>query len=145
MNKRPFGDQEIQNVENWTKEHSVMSKQVADSNHESANLMLLLKYPASLRNLLFISLCWMSLSMAYFGLAFNIPTFGLDVMLIFILPTVFTPVIFLNPFLENTFGRKTMLFLSLLLTSHHNTNTKRSFPLQLANHCSELHRICFQW
>ena len=57
--------------------------------HESGNLLLLLKYPASLRNLLAISFCWFSLSMAYFGLVYNTPTFNYDVSIFSQLLTLF--------------------------------------------------------
>ena len=58
----------------------------------------------------------MSASMSYFGLAYNTPTFGLDVRLVFIIPCILMPTIVLNAYLENRFGRKVMLFISLLGT-----------------------------
>jgi len=64
-----------------------------------------------------ISFCWMALSMAYFGLIYNTPTFGHDVRIVFVIPGVaFGWVVFVMPFLENTFGRKVMMVVSFAIT-----------------------------
>lgn len=82
---------------------------------ESANLLHLIRYPNSLMNLIIMNFCWFSFSMAYFGLAYNIPTFGLDVRIVFTLPSfLFVPLMFFNPWVENKLGRKATLSLSLL-------------------------------
>jgi len=68
--------------------------------------------------MLAISFCWMALSMAYFGLIYNTPTFGFDVRVVFVIPGVaFGWVVFLMPWLENTFGRKVMMAVSFAMCS----------------------------
>ncbi len=64
------------------------------------------RYPASMRNLWLMNFCWMSLSMAYFGLIYNTPPFGYDVRVVYVIPGLaFGWAVFFMPYLENKFGR----------------------------------------
>ena len=68
------------------------------------------KYFINRRNSIFMCLCWLSFSMGYFGLFYNIPPFDWSPFWVFVIPAIpsllFNPV---EPYLENTLGRKAML------------------------------------
>ena len=77
----------------------------------------LFKYPGTRRNILCMSFCWFTISMGYYGLIYNTPTFGWNLYITFAMPTFFTlPILAIQPFLENRLGRKLMMT-SLLLIS----------------------------
>ncbi len=83
---------------------------------QKGNIMDLFRTPNIRRNTLLMCLCWLSFSMGYFGLFYNIPAFNWSPFIVFIIPAIPSiPSNFIEPHLENILGRKVMLTASLLL------------------------------
>ncbi len=88
--------------------------------------MFINRYPASFRNLMLMNFCWMSLSMAYFGLIYNTPTFGKDVRIVYVIPGfAFGWIVFFMPYLENTYGR--CVYIQYTHSNEYNTGTIINF------------------
>ncbi len=69
------------------------------------------------RNQLILCGCWLSFSMGYFGLSYNTPAFALNPFLVFSIPGMIAFCFsFAQPFMENYFGRKMILMVSLITT-----------------------------
>ena len=70
----------------------------------------LFRYPNIRRNFCLLCFIWFSFSLGYYGLIYNTPPLSWNLYLVFIFPTFFTiPVLFVEPYLENKFGRKKLL------------------------------------
>ncbi len=83
---------------------------------KKASIKDLIKYPATRRNALCMTFCWLAFSMGYFGLVYNTPAFDWNIYLVFVFPTFFLiPTTFLQPLFENKLGRKSFLTFPLLL------------------------------
>ena len=77
----------------------------------------LLKFSGIRRNLICLSFCWFSISMGYYGLIYNTPSFGWNIYITFCMPAFFLlAIITVQPFIENKFGRKPFLTFLLLLS-----------------------------
>ncbi len=86
-----------------------------DKKQQQGNITDLFRTPAIRRNSILMCFCWLSFSMGYFGLFYNIPPLSWSPFLVFAVPAVFAllanPI---EPILENTLGRKLMLTASLV-------------------------------
>ena len=77
----------------------------------------LFKYPGIRRNLFCMAFCWFTYTMGYYGLIYNTPSFGWNIYITFCMPALFTfPMIAIQPFLENKFGRKRLLTFLMMLS-----------------------------
>ncbi len=75
----------------------------------------LFRYPATRRNTILMSYCWLSFSMGYFGLIYNTPAFDWSPFLVFMFPAfLILPLCVVEPYFENRFGRKPMLSFTLI-------------------------------
>ena len=109
-NNRACTAEQLTELAKWGQEQKLKTIQ------ETANLSSLASYPAVRRNLLIMNFCWFSISMTYFGLVYNLPSFGLNEMVAFALPNlILIPGLIIIPILENSYGCKIFLFLSLIL------------------------------
>ena len=74
-----------------------------------------MRFPATRRNVICMTVSWLAFSMGYYGLVYNTPTFDWNLYLVFIFPTFVTiPLPLIQPFAENKIGRKAVLTFSLL-------------------------------
>jgi OCT family organic cation transporter-like MFS transporter 4/5 len=107
MNNKPLSL--LDKLDNYEKLETKLSKP-----KQQSHVTDLLKFSGIRRNLICMSFCWFSISMGYYGLIYNTPSFGWNIYITFCMPAFFTlPVIALQPFVENKIGRK--LFLTLLM------------------------------
>ena len=75
-----------------------------------------LGFSATRRNALCMTFCWFAFCMGYFGLVYNTPTFDWNIYLVFVFPTFgLIPIVLLQPWVENKFGRKPMVTFALLI------------------------------
>ena len=73
------------------------------------------KTPAIRRNSIVMCFCWLSFSMGFFGLVYNTPPFDENIYLVFVVPAIMAiPLSILEPYLNNTLGRKKMLTTPLI-------------------------------
>jgi MFS family permease len=69
----------------------------------------LFRTPGIRRNSILMCFVWLSFSMGYYGLIYNTPALNWNIFLVFIFPGVINLVMcYVDPFLENYFGRKFM-------------------------------------
>ena len=79
-------------------------------------MFLFLGFSATRRNALCMTFCWFAFCMGYFGLVYNTPTFDWNIYLVFVFPTFgLIPIVLLQPWVENKFGRKPMVTFALLI------------------------------
>ena len=84
---------------------------------KQGSVMDFFRYPGIRRNFLILCYVWFCLSICYYGLVYNTPTYGWNIYLVFVFPTFFTaPAFLISPYLENHLGRKFMLTVPLLLS-----------------------------
>ncbi len=77
----------------------------------------LFKYPGIRRNLICMAICWFTYTMGYYGLIYNTPSFGWNIYITFSMPAFFNfPVLAIQPFMENKFGRKPLLTFLMFLS-----------------------------
>ncbi len=104
INRRPL-EKVDEFVDNFTTEEK----------QQQGNITDLFRTHGIRRNTLLTCLCWLSFSMGYYGLFYNIPSLDWSPFIVFAVPAVFAllanPI---EPFLENTLGRKLMLTISLV-------------------------------
>ena len=78
----------------------------------------LLRFPGIRRNLLCMSFCWFCVSMGYYGLIYNTPSFGWNLYITFVMPAFFSlPLMVLQPFLENNVGRRRLFTFLMALSA----------------------------
>ena len=94
-----------------------MLDKVPKVEHRKAFFTDLFKYPGTRRNMLCMSFVWFAFTMGYYGLIYNTPSFGWNLYITFCMPAFFTlPMMVIEPFLENYFGRKPLLTFLMLLS-----------------------------
>jgi hypothetical protein len=107
MNKKSEND-----LDNFIESYEVPTKE-----EQRATIFDLFRFPSIRRNQLILNACWLSFSMGYFGLAYNTPSFNWSPFLVFSFPGMLGFVVgYIDPFLENYFGRKPMLTIPLFTT-----------------------------
>ena len=67
---------------------------VLDEEQQRGNILDLFRTPAMRRNSILMCYCWLSFSMGYFGLFYNIPPLNWSPFLVFAVPAVFSVVKF---------------------------------------------------
>ena len=99
------------------KEIKIQALAHIDKPKENSGMMHhLFMTPGVRRNSIIMSFCWLAFSMGYFGLIYNTPSFKANVYLVFILPALIgIPISLFQPYFDNTFGRKKMLTIPLIV------------------------------
>ena len=110
-----------------------MSKDNHDEERVKYTFFDFFRFPGIRRNLLILCFTWFTTAMGYYGFIYNTPPFDWNVYLVLAFPAILNiPILFLQPILENKFGRKavytlTMFFGGLL------TFTTLVIPVNLRN------------
>jgi len=82
---------------------------------KTAHMHQLFINPGVRRNTLIIFVCWMAFSMGFFGLAYNTPSFDANLYLVFVIPALICfPLVPIQPYLDNSLGRKKILSCALM-------------------------------